>query len=252
MGLEGKGAVAGQSGGQGRKGIDAFWLKIFAIVGMTLDHIGIVFGDHMPLAAKTALYALGGLTFPIMAYLLGEGFRHTRNVKKYALRLLFFAILTQIPYSWTLFKQANVLFTLLLGLLLLWLYERIGDKPAFYLLLIGVVLLSAFCDWGVVGPVMVFLYYILRGQGWNRELIPWLLPLLAMALPGLYSLVAQGDISVLPNIAFALVGCSLTVPLLHAYNGQRGRSMKYLFYAYYPVHIAVLGLLRGLLFGQWL
>ena len=56
------------------------------------------------------------------------------------------------------------------------------------------------------------------------------------------------------GLAFALyplVGCTATIPLLWAYNGGRGRPMKWFFYAYYPAHIAVLGLAKGLLLGDW-
>lgn len=235
---------------QQKKGVDAFALKIIAIVGMTLDHAGTVFGPYIGVGLKTALFALGGLTFPIMAYLLGEGYRHTRDVKKYALRLLIFAVITQLPYSWALYAQFNVLFTLLIGLLVLHLYETLKNRAIFYILLLLIALVSSLCDWGIVGPVMVLLYYVLKDQGWSRVVIPWLLPVCAMTLPALPALFG-GDLGQLPSVAFVLVGCTLTIPLLHAYNGQRGKSMKYLFYAYYPVHIVLLGLLRGLIFGQW-
>ena len=50
---------------------------------------------------------------------------------------------------------------------------------------------------------------------------------------------------------YPLLGCTATIPLLLAYNGSRGRPMKWLFYAYYPAHILVLGLAKGLLLNDW-
>ena len=64
--------------------VTAFALKVAAIVGMTCNHIANVFGSELPGGAMVALYSLGGLTFPIMAYLLCEGYRHTSSVRRYA------------------------------------------------------------------------------------------------------------------------------------------------------------------------
>lgn len=234
---------------QSRKGLDAFWLKIIAIVGMTLDHIGIVLGGYMPFWAQCALYALGGLTFPIMAFLLCEGFRHTKNVKKYMLRLLGFAVITQIPYQWALMKQLNVLFTLLLGLLAIYLTSKIKSPLASGLIIVGFTAVTIVCDWGLIGVPMVLLYYYVKNRR-AKLVLPILLP---MALIGTGSVVAllYGQLFVLPQLLYVLIGCTLTIPLLASYNGQRGRPMRYFFYAYYPAHIAVLGLVRGLAFGNW-
>ena len=51
--------------------VTAFVLKVAAIVGMTCNHVANVFGSELPGGAMVALYSLGGLTFPIMAYLRG-------------------------------------------------------------------------------------------------------------------------------------------------------------------------------------
>ena len=78
--------------------------------------------------------------------------------------------------------------------------------------------------------------------------------LLPIATGGLPALMQFMELPTPQNLAFALyplVGCSATIPLLWAYNGGRGRSMKWFFYAYYPAHIAVLGLAKGLLLGDW-
>ena len=232
-----------------RGGIDAFTLKIFAIVGMTLDHIGIVFGQWLPLWAQSALYALGGLTFPIMAFLLCEGFRHTRSKGKYALRLLVFALITQIPYMWALMSQLNVMFTLLLGLLALMVMEKVKNPLLSGLVAIVFTLASLVCDWGVMGVPMVLIYYYVQDKK-MKPIMGALIPVMYMGANGLYAL-TMGYMEVLPQLLYVFVGCVLTIPLLANYNGQRGRPMKYLFYAYYPLHIAVLGLLRGLIFGYW-
>ena len=110
-------------------GINSFMLKLIAILGMTLDHLVIVFNIQQPLWAKIMLFAFGGLTFPIMAFLLVEGYKHTSNFKRYALRLLLFAFITYIPYMWAMRGFGlNVLFTLLLGLITLYLYDHMKNR----------------------------------------------------------------------------------------------------------------------------
>lgn len=232
-----------------RGGVDSFALKLIAIFGMTLDHIGVVFGQWLPLWAESALYALGGLTFPIMAFLLCEGFRHTRSKGKYALRLLVFALITQIPYMWALMSQLNVLFTLLLGLLALMVMEKVKNPLLCGLVAIVFTVGSLFCDWGLMGVPMVLIYYYVQDPK-MKPVLGVLPPVMSMGANGLYAL-AMGYMEVLPSTLFVFVGCTLTIPLLANYNGQRGRPMKYLFYAYYPLHIIVLGVLRGLIFGYW-
>lgn len=84
---------------------------------MTLNHTSVIFHDYLPQELNGILIMCGGLAFPLMAFLIGEGYQHTRNVRKYALNLLVFAALSQLPYSFFLSPQVyqgNVLFTLLL------------------------------------------------------------------------------------------------------------------------------------------
>lgn len=229
--------------GKTKYGIDAFWLKMIAIFGMTLDHIGWVFEDWLPLWSRCLLFAFGGLTFPIMAFLLCEGYRHTHSIKKYLLRLLGFAVITQLPYFFALGGQLNVLFTIALGLLAIYATEHIDNKFLSVLVVLVLVVVSVFCDWGLIGVPMVLLYYNVKNK-WGKLIFPILLPLAITII----SFVQVPSISELPNLLYVLVGCVLTVPLLGNYNGRRGRSMKYFFYAYYPIHLAVLALLRWAIF----
>jgi hypothetical protein len=247
-----------------KKGIDAFWLKIIAIVAMTSDHIGMVFGgqqglgDAMPLAVKTLLYLPGGLTFPIMAYLIVEGYRKTSNVQRYMKRLLLFAIVTQPIYMWALAVPAiNVLGTLLLGLVTLYLYDRIDSKPLFYIALVGISFATTIFDWGLFGVPLLFAMYAVKDE--KKRVI---LPIVIMVALNIGTLLFNGVVGLLmgidgisgislPSIAF-FVGSLCAIVLLLRYNGQRGRNMKYFFYVYYPAHLLILGILRGVVTGNWL
>ena len=238
---------------QAQGGINASVLKIIAITGMTLDHIGIAFSSHLPLWAQIALFAFGGLTFPIMAFLMVEGYQRTSNFKRYALRLLTFALISLIPFMWGLrMRSLNVMFTLLLGLLTLYLYDHMKARAAFWLVFVGFTLATLFMDWSLMGVPMVLLYRTLQGK-WKRLILPILLPISMMIVSTVAALVFMPEqvSGTFPSLAYALVGCTLTVPLLVNYNGQRGLPLKYLFYAYYPGHLIVLALVRGLLFQDW-
>ncbi|MDL2215809.1 conjugal transfer protein TraX [Ruminococcaceae bacterium OttesenSCG-928-N02] len=231
-----------------QKGVSSFILKLIAIFGMTTDHIGVVFRAYLPPPVTAALYAFGGLTFPIMAYLLTVGYRHTRDIKKYALRLLGFACISFIPFSVAFGRwYFNVMFTLLLGLIAIYAYDHMQNRFLFRVLFALLIFLNMYCDWAPIGVIMVFLFHRIEHPR-ARILVPMLFPwlLCAATIPS----IAPGMlIYSLPDLLFIFVGCTLAVPLLLRYNGERGRDMKFFFYWYYPLHLSVLCVIRYFMFG---
>lgn len=225
------------------KGLSSFALKIIALVGMTCNHAAYLFAGRLPFVPECCLFAAGGVTFPIMAFLLVEGYAHTSNVKRYAGRLFAFALISQIPYSLFLDSNGNVLFTLLIGLGLLYADDHTDSRVGFWLLAGAGCCLSLLCDWGFLGVVMILMFKRIEGD--TRRLAAIGIAVASIGLPAASDLAAEG-LAGLPALLYPVVGCTAAIPLAKSYNGTRGKPLKWLFYAYYPAHIAILGMLATL------
>lgn len=128
-------------------------LEIIAMVSMLVDHIGYIFFPE-----ERYLRYIGRLAFPIYVYSLSLGYQRTRDIKNYMKRLFIIALVSQVPYSLAFISlQLNVVFTLLVGLLILWLL----DHKKWFISLPLVIVLSAFvqlCDYGIYGVVLTLIY----------------------------------------------------------------------------------------------
>lgn len=236
-----------------KNGINAFTLKMIAIIGMTLDHIGNIFGSHFSLGINIALFTFGGLTFPIMAYLLVEGYKHTSNVKRYGLRLLCWAAIAFFPFVWaTHMIHFNVLFTLLTGLIALYLYDHMKNRIFYWIVFVLLTALTLIMDWALMGVPMILLYYVIQNKR-LKVIIPALIPMFVTTALFIATCIASNQMAIdmIPDMSFAIIGCGLSIPLLLAYNGKRGCSIKYFFYAYYPLHLLILCLICAALFHEW-
>ena len=222
-----------QRGGEAvdRKGLTGNQLKIIAMVAMTCDHVGMVIFPHL-----LWMRMIGRLAMPMYAYLIAEGCRHTRDRKKYLMRLLGMGVLCQAVYLLAMGSLYQcILITFSLSVLLIWLMDEAENKKQWGKLFAGILLAFFLCtvlpdllpgtdyevDYGLPGVLLPVLIY---GAGTRGLLIG--LALVALKYGGVQWL------------AF------LAVPLLLLYNGQRGTAkIGKLFYWYYPIHlVAIYGL----------
>lgn len=215
-------------------------LKILAVLSMLVDHSCEVLSEFIIAwtdpDAGYGIYrfgrgVIGRLAFPIFCFLLVQGFRHTKDRKKYALRLGIFAVISEVPFDLAFFDQIfywnhnNVFLTLFLGLIALILIERLQKKPVLAgLLTIGIAWTAELIntDYGAFGVLLIVLLYF---SGQNPS---FLLPL------GVLTFV------VLPMGTSAV----FSFLLMCLYNGKRGLRLKYFFYLFYPVHLLLLYALR--------
>lgn len=221
--------------------MSGFILKTIACIAMLVDHVGVVFAAELPDGVYWAMRGVGRLAFPIFCFFIAKGFVRTKSRGRYALRLALFGLLSEIPFDLMISGQAmylshqNVYLTLLLGLLGLWGYEFLvkrGMATVAYLapILCACVAQGLRADYGAGGVLLIFVMHRLADdRGWQG---------FAVAL-----------------VLFALSGASNTIQMLGwlgwllcmFYNGQRGLKVKYLVYAFYPLHLLGLWLL-----GVWI
>lgn len=237
-----------------RVGLSSFSLKRVAMALMLLDHVGVALHGMIPHAAYVSLRALGRPAFPLFCFLLVEGFRHTRSRVRYALYLALFAALSELPAD-LLFRGweargagMNALVTLLLGLLTLVALDAVLRALAQRRLLAGL------CCAAVTGAAMALAWLLQPSYGWlGVVLIVWIF-LAGRRFPqhrtaavcAAVALWAAGDTFLDGGIEY--LGALACVPVT-LYDGSRGESAlpKWVFYAFYPAHLAALYLLRCLL-----
>ena len=199
------------------------------------------------------LQSVGTIAFPLFCFLLAEGFRYTRDKKRYIGLMFIFALISEIPFDIGFFseysqmegtfpfylKYQNVFFTLFLGLLTLACLERLSCKSEIRTEKIKSVILQVICvavlalvaelircDYGMQGILYIAAFYVCR----NHRIYQVLLFLLAY----------MGATGNQPPLC-TLLACLIIL----LYNGKRGKlKLKYFFYAFYPTHILVLYLIQ--------
>jgi len=241
-----------------KKGLTGSTLKIIAMIAMFIDHIGAAVFARMLMAtglnnmdttnadlvmewvsanadvygAYTICRMIGRIAFPIFCFLLVEGFRHTSDAKKYAIRLFAFAVISEIPFDLAFsskvleFNYQNVFFTLAIGFATMMAYKKVEERDfqnqftkILIQILVGMVGACAAqllrTDYGMMGVLVILLFYIVRDNRFYQ--------------------IACGIVMFIENMTawFAFL------PIL-AYNGKRGLRIKWAFYAFYPVHLMVL------------
>ena len=216
------------------------------------------------LAVYVLLRLAGGLAFPIFAFLLVEGFLHTRDRKRYLAKLCVFALISEIPFDLALFGMPfyrgyqNVFFTLAIGVaVMMGLEQMVPERAAGG----GNAGTGSHAGAGVCA----------EAEGGGRAVPPPAVVSVAVTAAGcLLAALLHSDfgwsgillIAVLYMFRFdrarqMLFGCAVSLAAkvtgpfafipIRMYNGERGRQMKLLFYWFYPVHLLALGILRRFL-----
>lgn len=234
--------------------------------GLHILGMGFMLCDHLwatIVPGNDWLTMVGRLAFPIFAFLITEGYFHTRDLKRYALRLLAGALISEIPFNLMAhgsvlypFHQ-NVLWTFLLGLGMIHLNQRAKDFPLWRRVLRGVstaalgMLLGTvlMVDYFGAGVAMVLVFYFFRQRNW-------------LSLAGQVILLYWLNAEVLSGLYFEVTVFGRTIPVVQQslamlalipiwlYRGRRGhhsRAFQWFCYGFYPGHMLLLWLVRQFL-----
>lgn len=229
------------------KPLNGIHLKLIACAAMFIDHACKALFWVNP-TAHILSDTVGRIAFPIFAYLVLEGFLHTHSRKKYAINLLIAALISEVFFdrvlhgTWFYPMHQNTCFTLLLGLLFLITLEKCEQDRKFrdqkfrdrkfqgkkFLLMIvavagfGVLFRLTRVDYGLSAFIIFFALYLLKYQQ-----------------PAFSALIMSTVILIVSKTAGV---CLCLIPFFF-YNRKRGNmpaAGKYLFYAFYPAHLAIL------------
>lgn len=224
------------------KGLSGSTLKIIAVITMLMDHVGAgILGRIITMQGiysgsiyniYTVMRYAGRLAFPIFCFLLVEGFMHTHDVRKYAIRLFLFALISELPFDLFIsgrlvdVSSQNVYFTLFIGLLCMCtcnIAERserisIGLKPVLEFIIVIAGMYVSYVlrtDYDAIGVACIMVLYWTRFDK-KRQLI-------------------AGAVSFAWEISASLAFIPIAL-----YNKKRGINLKYFFYAFYPVHLLII------------
>lgn len=238
--------------GLGKMDLSAAALHILAMAFMLMDHLWATL-----LPAQEWLTCVGRIAFPIFAFMAVEGYFHTHNLKKYLLRMLIFAVISEVPFdlmyggTWFYPVHQNVIWTLMMGLVGIHLMETVRKKKStfVYILVSAIVVILggllgtlSMVDYYGMGVLTVFIFYFFRGRKWwcllgqmlalywvNVELLGGLMyPIRLFGME--FELCQQG---------LALLAL-LPIWLYRGRQGYHSKPFQYFCYAFYPIHMLVI------------
>ena len=215
-------------------------LKIIAIITMTVDHIGYIFPNIL---FCESLRLLGRLSFPLFVFLLTFNLSQKDLFKKYISRLLSFALISSLTLFH--FKNAlneilplNILWSLLLGVVSIYGIDKANQSISikfikhctYFYIAVFSLFLSTLTDYKYFG-----LLYILSMYAYfkSKDFV-FILSSLALGYAiNMHISTASATISTLTTLI-------LLLPFKR--NNKQKRFLKpwWLFYAYYPIHLAIL------------
>ncbi len=224
--------------------LNTSFLKIVACMAMLADHVGDVFFPQYPVFRW-----IGRLAFPIFCYCLSVGLLYTHDIKKYLLRLGFFAVISQPFYVlafhphdfWGNIADLNIFFTLFLCLLAVW---GLRKRKWWLLILCVVVIGFGSFDYSADGIVLMLIFYLCR----NKPMLGAVLCALNY-LPVLFTTSADDPLALVVfghAVGFEIFSV-LALPLIYYRSARNWKISKWVFYLFYPLHLLGIFVVRMML-----
>lgn len=226
---------------------NATQIKTYAIIAMLIDHIGWAFFDTISVPGQV-MHIIGRTTAPIMCFFIAQGYLHTKSFKKYLIRLVIFAFISHIPFA---FEQSgkisffpfSVIYTLALGLVAIYAYDKIQNKILRWLVIIIIGILSYQGDWMFFGIAFCLIFYIFR-DNFKKQCIGIISVAIVemLLIIIMYRVNGFSIVQALQNNLFQMA-IVLSLPILSRFNGERGgnKYSGWVFYLFYPLHLFIIG-----------
>ena len=239
------------------KGIDRITIKWVAMISMFIDHAGYALVHKDTLAGqiiRTSANTIGRMAFPLFVYLLVDGYTRTKSKPKYFLRLLIFAVISEVPFNLMKggtilnFGAQNVMWTLLFGFAVMWTADLVLNHEFFegvrgmamlipilvgaLFLLLGAALYTDYGWYGVLCVIVQFVFvYLSKKYPVLCQVRTDLLGLFVVIL--ILTIMNQDEIFAAPALL-----------LVWNYYRRADKKMpKWLSYGFYPAHLLAIGLL---------
>lgn len=215
----------------------SFILKIIGVITMLFDHVG----DAI-IGKFSFCNLIGRIAFPIFAFQAVQGYIYTKDFKKHMLKLFIFACISQIPFMLFLstfteeILTLNIFFTLFLGLLALFVYDKCKNKVLGFLFVILTSIIAYFIhvDYGAFGILLMFCFYFFKDKKGSMAITTIVLCFLRFV----------PDIIASPVLWYIYIQCAIFTALslifILFYNKNEGPKAKYFFYIFYPLHLLIL------------
>lgn len=232
------------------KGLTTTQLKTIAIVAMLIDHIASSFIASNTVAGQI-MHIIGRLTAPIMCFFIAQGYIHTGSLKKYFMRMILFTLISHVPYVLKSTGEIglmpfSVIYTLTLGLLAIYVYDKMNNNTLKWLAIIGIGILAIPGDWAFFGIAFCLIFHIHRND-FKKQCIGLIcVGISELILMGLAAFAMKQDVANIIISNLYQLAIILSLPLLYLYNGKKGGNSfsRWGFYIFYPLHLLVLALIK--------
>ncbi|MCM1088393.1 MAG: conjugal transfer protein TraX [Muribaculaceae bacterium] len=248
-------------------------LKHTAYLSMLVDHFfAVVFWAYItylraqgqPWSDMYTVYrigrAIGRIAFILFAFMMVEGFLHTRSKEKYLLRLGIFALLSEIPFDLAINGEVftmngqNVYFTLFLGVMALYFWKTLKGRPVMQFAGAALCCMLAALlktDYMFMGVMLILVFYLCRKSFWLQFVVGSVTIYVGIVLVYVVRYYGQGIpfTTLLKSGRSELYGL-LAFILIYFYNGQKGKQLpKACYYLFYPIHLLLLYGMKRWFFG---
>ena len=229
------------------KGLPQEILKLIACITMLIDHFGATIVAQLAIPGVVPLYfacrIVGRLAFPIYCFLLVEGMQHTRDPKKYLLRLGIGILLAELPFdlifengiTW---QYQSVMVTLTLGAVMLLCMGKVENRWMKPLIVIPFAILAELCncDYGGWGLAMIGVFVLFDRPA------PQFLGLLL--INGLMNSAGVNLFGIRVSVQLFAVLAMIPIACYSGVKLTRSKALQWGFYLFYPVHLLILWLIQ--------